>query len=54
LTTIGISFETVIIDEAAQSIEISSLIPLKYDCQRCVLVGGKYNKCVCTGSHEGA
>lgn len=42
LTTIGISFETVIIDEAAQSIEISSLIPLKYDCQRCVLVGGKH------------
>jgi superfamily I DNA and/or RNA helicase len=41
LTSIGISFETVIIDEAAQSIEISSLIPLKYDCQRCVLVGGK-------------
>jgi superfamily I DNA and/or RNA helicase len=42
LASIGISFETVIIDEAAQSIEISSLIPLKYDCQRCVLVGGTY------------
>ena len=32
-------FETVIIDEAAQSIELSSLIPLKYGCQRCILVG---------------
>jgi senataxin len=33
-------FDTVIIDEAAQSIELSSLIPLKYGCRRCVLVGG--------------
>lgn len=33
-------FETVIIDEAAQSIELSSLIPLKYGCRRCILVGG--------------
>ena len=32
-------FETVIIDEAAQSVEISSLIPLKYNCQRCIMVG---------------
>ncbi|GAA6017752.1 hypothetical protein JCM10207_000484 [Rhodosporidiobolus poonsookiae] len=32
-------FETVIIDEAAQSIELSSLIPLKYGCTRCILVG---------------
>ncbi|SCZ89810.1 BZ3500_MvSof-1268-A1-R1_Chr1-3g01592 [Microbotryum saponariae] len=32
-------FETVIIDEAAQSIELSSLIPLKYGCRRCILVG---------------
>ena len=34
-----IEFETVIIDEAAQSIEISSLIPLKYGCTKCILVG---------------
>jgi senataxin len=34
-------FETVIIDEAAQSIEVSSLIPLKYRCKRCILVGGE-------------
>ncbi|GAA5875105.1 hypothetical protein JCM16303_005010 [Sporobolomyces ruberrimus] len=32
-------FETVIIDEAAQSIELSSLIPLKYGCTKCILVG---------------
>ncbi|GAN07711.1 hypothetical protein MAM1_0172d07213 [Mucor ambiguus] len=39
LTQMGVSFETVIVDEAAQSIEISSLIPLKFDTQRCILVG---------------
>ncbi|KZT60309.1 hypothetical protein CALCODRAFT_465756 [Calocera cornea HHB12733] len=32
-------FETVVIDEAAQSVEVSSLIPLKYQCKRCILVG---------------
>lgn len=32
-------FEMVIIDEAAQAIELSSLIPLKYRCVRCVMVG---------------
>lgn len=41
LTSMGLSFGTVIVDEAAQSVEVSSLIPLKYDCQRCILVGGK-------------
>ncbi|CEJ02391.1 hypothetical protein RMCBS344292_16398 [Rhizopus microsporus] len=39
LTTMGMSFGTVIVDEAAQSVEISSLIPLKFDTQKCVLVG---------------
>lgn len=38
-------FETVIIDEAAQSIELSSLIPLKYGCRRCILVGGEFSVC---------
>jgi senataxin len=33
-------FEMVIIDEAAQAIELSSLIPLKFRCKRCIMVGG--------------
>ncbi|OXB33487.1 senataxin [Cryptococcus neoformans] len=33
------TFETVIIDEAAQAIEMSCLIPLKYGCKRCIMVG---------------
>ena len=37
--SLNIEFETVIIDEAAQSIELSALIPLKYGCSRCILVG---------------
>ena len=41
LTSATFTFDTVIIDEAAQSVEISSLIPLKYGCKRCILVGGK-------------
>lgn len=35
------NFDTVIIDEAAQAIELSCLIPLRYRCKKCVLVGGK-------------
>ncbi|KAF9454791.1 hypothetical protein P691DRAFT_804153 [Macrolepiota fuliginosa MF-IS2] len=34
-----LDFDMIIIDEAAQAIELSTLIPLKYKCQRCVLVG---------------
>lgn len=34
-------FDTVIIDESAQSVELSCLIPLRYGCKRCVLVGGE-------------
>jgi superfamily I DNA and/or RNA helicase len=41
LTEMGLVFDTVIVDEAAQAVEVSSLIPLKYDCKRCILVGGK-------------
>ncbi|WWC59973.1 uncharacterized protein I303_102536 [Kwoniella dejecticola CBS 10117] len=33
------TFDTVIIDEAAQAIEMSCLIPLKYGCKRCIMVG---------------
>jgi senataxin len=32
-------FETVVIDEAAQAVELSSLIPLRYGCRRAILVG---------------
>ena len=33
-------FDLVIIDEAAQAIELSSLIPLKFSSNRCIMVGG--------------
>ena len=32
-------FDTVLIDEAAQAVEMSTLIPLKYACRRLILVG---------------
>ncbi|KAK1758566.1 SEN1 N terminal-domain-containing protein [Echria macrotheca] len=37
--TLTVEFETVIIDEAAQCVELSALIPLKYGCSKCILVG---------------
>ncbi|EMR11434.1 hypothetical protein PNEG_00454 [Pneumocystis murina B123] len=39
LGNLAFDFPTVIIDEAAQCIELSTIIPLKYGCRRCVLVG---------------
>jgi senataxin len=36
----ALDFDMIIIDEAAQAIELSSLIPLKYNVTRCVMVGG--------------
>ncbi|KAI9512406.1 AAA domain-containing protein, partial [Russula earlei] len=35
----SLEFDMIIIDEAAQAIELSSLIPLKYNVARCVMVG---------------
>lgn len=39
LLNLNQKFDTVIIDEAGQSVEISSLIPLRYNCERLILVG---------------
>lgn len=39
LASLQMTFETVIIDEAAQSVELSALIPLKYGCRHCIMVG---------------
>lgn len=39
LRNVNVDFETVIIDEAAQSVELSALIPLKFGCAKCILVG---------------
>jgi senataxin len=39
LRNLKVEFETVIIDEAAQSIELSALIPLKFGCKKCIMVG---------------
>lgn len=36
---LNLEFETVILDEAAQCVEMSALIPLKYGCAKCILVG---------------
>lgn len=36
---LNVEFETVIIDEAAQCVELSALIPLKYGCSKAILVG---------------
>ncbi|KAJ2714492.1 DEAD-box type RNA helicase, partial [Coemansia spiralis] len=37
LASLGCEYGTVIIDEAAQSVELACLIPLKYECKRCIL-----------------
>ncbi|RDW92450.1 hypothetical protein BP5796_01844 [Coleophoma crateriformis] len=36
---LSVEFDSVIIDEAAQCIELSALIPLKYGCSKAILVG---------------
>ncbi|KAF2762403.1 hypothetical protein EJ05DRAFT_533967 [Pseudovirgaria hyperparasitica] len=37
--SLSIEFETVVVDEAAQCVEMSAIIPLKYGCSKCILVG---------------
>lgn len=39
LSSLPFDFETVIIDEASQAVELDTLIPLRYGCQRCIMVG---------------
>lgn len=39
LASLGIKFDTVIIDEACQCTELSSIIPLRYGATRCIMVG---------------
>lgn len=39
LATLGITFDTVIIDEACQCTELSAIIPLRYGGKRCIMVG---------------
>lgn len=36
-----LEFEMVIIDEAAQAVELTSLIPLKFPTPKCIMVGGE-------------
>ncbi|KAK6461483.1 DEAD-box type RNA helicase [Scheffersomyces coipomensis] len=39
LANLGLKFEQVIIDEACQSVELSAIIPLRYGCKKCIMVG---------------
>ncbi|RKP04478.1 AAA domain-containing protein, partial [Thamnocephalis sphaerospora] len=39
LASLRVRFTTVIVDEASQSVELSTLIPMQYGCRRCILVG---------------
>lgn len=39
VANLGIKFDSVIIDEACQCTELSAVIPLRYGCRRCIMVG---------------
>jgi len=39
LASMSLTFDTVVIDEAAQCTELSAIIPLRYGCTKCVMVG---------------
>lgn len=39
LASLSVKFEQVIIDEACQSVELSAIIPLRYGCKKCIMVG---------------
>lgn len=39
LASMTMSFDTVVVDEAAQCIELSAIIPLRYGAKKCIMVG---------------
>ncbi|CAH2355306.1 helicase Sen1p [[Candida] railenensis] len=39
LAALSIKFDQVIIDEACQCVELSAIIPLRYGCKKCIMVG---------------
>lgn len=39
LANLSMKFDQVIIDEACQCVELSAIIPLRYGCKRCIMVG---------------
>lgn len=39
LASMSMKFDQVIIDEACQSVELSAIIPLRYGCKKCIMVG---------------
>lgn len=39
LASMSMKFDQVIIDEACQCVELSAMIPLRYGCKRCIMVG---------------
>lgn len=39
LASLSIKFDQVIIDEACQCVELSAIIPLRYGCKKCIMVG---------------
>ncbi|CAK9439061.1 uncharacterized protein LODBEIA_P32850 [Lodderomyces beijingensis] len=39
ISNLAVKFDQVIIDEACQSLELSAMIPLRYGCRKCIMVG---------------
>lgn len=39
LLSLSIKFDQVIIDEACQCVELSAIVPLRYGCKKCIMVG---------------
>ncbi|CAK7894491.1 helicase Sen1p [[Candida] anglica] len=39
IASLSIKFDQVIIDEACQCVELSAIIPLRYGCKKCIMVG---------------